>query len=69
MAAPSSASGGQTPPARRSSAAYHLAALRDMPRISEAATPEELNRYRDRLLLRAPLSELEVDDDDDDGIM
>ena len=60
------AQAGQTAPARRSSVPYHIAAMRDMPRISEAATPEELNAYRDRLLLRARLSELEVDDDDDD---
>lgn len=37
----------------RSTAAYHAAALRDEPRLTETATAADLNRLRDRLLLRA----------------
>ena len=39
----------------RSEAAYHMAALQDEVRLTSTSTVEEINRVRDRLLLRARL--------------
>ena len=54
------ASSSSTPAVARSVAAYHLAALKDTERLTDVATAEDVNRLRDKLLLRAPLSELPI---------